>query len=89
MFAESGQQFLDDSAFWSKMWAVLATGVGLSFFTTSFASTRVETAITTVYRQQYFESLLFQKTSFFDKDDNATGQLSARVRHLIDWETCS
>lgn len=79
MFSLTGQQFLDEGAYWSKWWAVLAAGVGLSYFTTSIASTNCEHSIAAVYRQQYFESLLFQKTSYFDQEDNSTGQLSARL----------
>jgi ABC-type multidrug transport system fused ATPase/permease subunit len=61
------------------MWAILAAFVGLSYFTTTIASTNCEHSISATYRQQYFESLLFQKISYFDREDNATGQLTARV----------
>ncbi|KAK4162105.1 putative ABC multidrug transporter [Cladorrhinum sp. PSN259] len=75
----TGQELMKEVTFWSKMWAVLAVGVGLSYFITTFVSTSVEGYISAAYKQEYFESLLYQPTSFFDQDDNATGQLTARV----------
>ncbi|KAL2180292.1 P-loop containing nucleoside triphosphate hydrolase protein [Thermothelomyces heterothallicus CBS 202.75] len=73
------QSLMDGATFWSKMWAVLAGGVGASYFLTSLVSTNLEGYIAAVYRQEYFESILFQPTAYFDKDDNATGQLTARL----------
>ena len=70
---------MDGATFWSKMWAVLAAGVGFSYFLTAFVSTSLEGHIASAYRQEYFESILFQPTSYFDQDDNATGQLAARL----------
>jgi ABC-type multidrug transport system fused ATPase/permease subunit len=70
---------MEQATFWSKMWAVLAAGVGASYFLTAFVATNLEGYIAAAYRQEYFESILFQPTSYFDKDDNATGQLTARL----------
>ncbi|KAL1841122.1 hypothetical protein VTJ49DRAFT_7400 [Mycothermus thermophilus] len=69
----------DRTTFWAKMWVVLAAGVGMSYFLTAFVSTYLEGYITAEYRKEYFESILFQPTSYFDKDGNATGQLTARL----------
>ncbi|KAK4226957.1 P-loop containing nucleoside triphosphate hydrolase protein [Podospora fimiseda] len=77
--AQSMEQLVRDVTFWSKMWAVLAVGVGVSYFLTTFVTTNVEGYIAAAYKQDYFESLLFQPTAFFDQDDNSTGQLTARV----------
>ncbi|KAJ4297091.1 hypothetical protein N0V88_004008 [Collariella sp. IMI 366227] len=80
VFQEQSKEVLMDRAtFWSKMWAVLAVAVGLSYFTTGLISTSLEAYISAAYRQEYFESILFQPTSYFDRDDNATGQLTARL----------
>ncbi|KAL2154906.1 hypothetical protein VTH82DRAFT_3582 [Thermothelomyces myriococcoides] len=76
---EDNETLLGPATFWSKMWAVLAGGVGASYFLTTLVSTNLEGYIAAVYRQEYFESILFQPTAYFDKDDNATGQLTARV----------
>ncbi|RYP16727.1 hypothetical protein DL765_004963 [Monosporascus sp. GIB2] len=79
VFQETGQQLLDDSAYWSKMWAVLAACIGVSYFIMVAVSTNVEHFIAAVYRQEYFESILLQKTAYFDQEDNATGQLTSRL----------
>jgi ATP-binding cassette subfamily B (MDR/TAP) protein 1 len=79
VFADTGSALVDGVTFWSKMWAVLATGIGLSYFLTTYAATSAESRIAAAYRQEYFESILFQKTAYFDLDDNATGQLTARL----------
>lgn len=76
---ESDEALMDGATFWSKMWAVLAAGVGASYFITAFVATNLEAYISAVYRQEYFESILFQPTSYFDKDENSTGQLTARL----------
>ncbi|KAK3310165.1 P-loop containing nucleoside triphosphate hydrolase protein [Chaetomium strumarium] len=70
---------LDGAVFWAKMWTALAAGIGASYCLTAFVATNLEAHIAATYRQEYFESLLFQPTSYFDKDDNATGQLTARL----------
>ncbi|RYO96779.1 hypothetical protein DL764_007403 [Monosporascus ibericus] len=79
VFQETGQQLLDDSVFWSKMWAVLGACIGVSYFTMTAVLTNVEHFIAAVYRQEYFESILLQKTAYFDQEDNATGQLTSRL----------
>ncbi|KAL2129701.1 hypothetical protein VTI74DRAFT_7418 [Chaetomium olivicolor] len=76
---QSPDVLMDRATFWSKMWAVLAAAVGVSYFVTGYVSTSVEAYVAAAYRQEYFDSLLFQPTSYFDKDDNSTGQLTARL----------
>ena len=76
---QTPEALMDGAIFWSKMWAILAACVGFSYFLTAFVSTNLEGYIASAYRQEYFESILFQPTSYFDKDDNATGQLAARL----------
>ncbi|KAL2199172.1 P-loop containing nucleoside triphosphate hydrolase protein [Corynascus similis CBS 632.67] len=76
---QSPQALMDGATFWSKMWTALAAGVGVSYFLTGFVSNNLEGYIAAAYRQEYFESILFQPTAYFDKDDNATGQLTARL----------
>ncbi|KAK1752390.1 putative ABC multidrug transporter [Echria macrotheca] len=73
------ERFIDDGTFWSKMWAIFAACIGFSYFTTTFASTSAESRVAAAYRQEYFESILFQKTAYFDLEDNATGQLTSRL----------
>lgn len=95
VFSETGQKLLDDSSFWSKWWAVLAVGIGVCYFILMVAATNVEHFIAAAYRQEYFESILLQKISFFDHEDHAAGQLSARLssdpnslKELLGINTC-
>ncbi|KAK5663365.1 hypothetical protein OQA88_3793 [Cercophora sp. LCS_1] len=78
-FTQSMEDLVSGATFWAKMWAILAAAVGASYFTTTFASASAEAGINAAYKQEYFESLLYQKTAFFDLDDNSTGQLSSRL----------
>ena len=72
-------EFEQQSAFWSLMWTILAIVTGFAYFVLGFVSTHVAHYISSKYRQQYFEGLLYQKTSFFDQEENSTGTLTARV----------
>ncbi|KAL2263245.1 hypothetical protein VTK26DRAFT_7664 [Humicola hyalothermophila] len=69
----------DDATFWARMWAIFAGGIGASYAVTSFMSTYLEGCLSSAFKHEYYESLLFQPTSYFDKDDNSTGQLTARL----------
>jgi ABC-type multidrug transport system fused ATPase/permease subunit len=35
--------------------------------------------VSAAYRKEYFQSILFQKLSFFDHDENTQGTLTSRV----------
>jgi len=76
---QDDDKLMDEITFWCKMWAVLAAGVGTSYGLTSFVCTHLESHIVAVYKKEYFESILFQPTAYFDKDDNAIGQLTSRL----------
>ncbi|RYO73785.1 hypothetical protein DL766_008533 [Monosporascus sp. MC13-8B] len=71
--------FAETANFWSLMWFVLAIAVGVAYFGLGFVSTHLAHYISSKYRQQYFEALLYQETSFFDEEENSTGTLTARV----------
>lgn len=79
VFAKPLNELVEGATFWAKMWAILAAAVGTSYFMTTFASTNAEARVNAAYKQEYFESILYQKTAFFDLDDNSTGQLSSRL----------
>lgn len=72
-------QFTNEANFWSLMWFVLAISIGISYFICGFVATHLAHYISSTYRKQYFEGLLYQKTPFFDEEDNSTGTLTARV----------
>ncbi|KAK3337195.1 P-loop containing nucleoside triphosphate hydrolase protein [Cercophora scortea] len=79
VFKLTGDALMNDATFWAKIWAIFAAGIGISYFITGAISISTEHHISSAYRQEYFESILFQKTAYFDKEDNATGQLTARL----------
>ncbi|GKT49827.1 ABC transporter BEA3 [Colletotrichum spaethianum] len=68
-----------DGRFWSLMWVVLAVGVGLGYFFQGVIAVHMQHNISAIYKKEYFESILFQKTAFFDDDENSHGTLVARV----------
>ncbi|KAM0338854.1 hypothetical protein ACHAPU_011170 [Fusarium lateritium] len=75
----STESSLSDSNFWSLMFVVLAIGVGVSYFTVVFVATRMSATIRAKYQQQYFDAVMFQKTSFFDHEDHSHGTMTSRL----------
>ncbi|KAM0434503.1 hypothetical protein ACHAPT_003599 [Fusarium lateritium] len=65
--------------FWSLMWVVLACGVGVSYFVVIYIATHMATIIRAKYQQQYFDAVMFQKTSFFDHEDHSHGTMTSRI----------
>ncbi|KAI0023034.1 P-loop containing nucleoside triphosphate hydrolase protein [Xylariomycetidae sp. FL0641] len=78
-FVNDPTKFSNRANFWSLMWFMLALGAFAAYFSAGFASSYLSHYISGGYRQQYFEGILAQKTSFFDEEDNSTGTLTARV----------
>ncbi|KAI8635390.1 P-loop containing nucleoside triphosphate hydrolase protein [Xylariaceae sp. FL1651] len=72
-------KFTSEANFWSLIWVVLGIGAGLAYFTLGLVATRLAYHVSSTYRQQYFEGILYQKTTFFDEEENSTGTLTARV----------
>ncbi|KAI1846849.1 hypothetical protein JX266_007070 [Neoarthrinium moseri] len=72
-------EFASESRFWSLMWFILAIGTGTAYFGVGFFAMHLAHYISTFYRKEYFKGLLYQKTAFFDAEDNSTGTLTARV----------
>ncbi|WDK15004.1 ABC transporter [Colletotrichum graminicola] len=68
-----------EGQFWSLMWVALAVGVGFGYFFQGAIAVHVQHKISAVYKKEYFESILHQKTAFFDDDENSLGTLVARV----------
>ncbi|KAK1997115.1 P-loop containing nucleoside triphosphate hydrolase protein [Colletotrichum falcatum] len=65
--------------FWSLMWVVLAVGVGVGYFFQGAIAVHMQHNISAIYKKEYFESILYQKTAFFDDEENSHGTLVARV----------
>lgn len=74
-----GSKLQKETEFWALMWTVLAIGVGISYFGGFFFSTHMATVIRAKYQQEYFESILYQETSFFDAEDHSQGTMTSRI----------
>jgi ABC-type multidrug transport system fused ATPase/permease subunit len=77
------------------MWTALAAGTGLSYFFMAFVAMSLTMVSYSIlhsliclhifqiviahYSLQYFNCLLFQKTSFFDDENNSVGTLTSRL----------
>ena len=68
-----------ESEFWAIMWIVLAASVGFGYLGTFYFSTRTASVIRAKYQEQYFSSIIYQKTSFFDDEDHSQGTMTARA----------
>ncbi|CAK7205662.1 hypothetical protein SEUCBS139899_008441 [Sporothrix eucalyptigena] len=72
-------QVIHDGNFYALMFFVMAIGTGLAYFLLGFVSTYVEHFICAAYRDQYFVSIVQQRISFFDEEQNASGTLTNHV----------
>jgi ABC-type multidrug transport system fused ATPase/permease subunit len=68
-----------NASFISMMWFVLAIGTGLAYFFVAYLSSHLAYYISSTYRKQYFENLLYQAMAFFDAEGHSPGTLTARV----------
>ncbi|KAH7188883.1 P-loop containing nucleoside triphosphate hydrolase protein [Fusarium flagelliforme] len=68
-----------ESNFWALMFVVLAVGIGVSYFVVIFVATRMSATVRAKYQQQYFDAVMFQKTSFFDHEDHSHGTMTSRL----------
>ncbi|KAL2213572.1 P-loop containing nucleoside triphosphate hydrolase protein [Sarocladium strictum] len=73
------RKLLDEGEFWGLMYMVLAIGIGISYFGTFFFSNRLAAAVRAKYQKQYFDAILYQKTSFFDDEDHSQGTMTSRA----------
>jgi len=78
-YANDPPKMSDESNFYGIMWTVLAVGIGVAYFVMGATSTHTSHHVSAAYRKSYFEDILFQKTPFFDQDENSQGSLTARV----------
>ncbi|KAI1111343.1 P-loop containing nucleoside triphosphate hydrolase protein [Nemania sp. NC0429] len=72
-------KFTSSANFWSLIWVILGIGIGISYFVLTYTATHLAFHVSSTYRQQYFEGIMYQKTAFFDDEKNSTGTLTARV----------
>ncbi|KAH8175926.1 ABC transporter transmembrane region domain-containing protein [Sarocladium implicatum] len=69
----------DEGHFWGLMFMVLAISTGISYFSCFFFSNRLAAAVRAKYQAQYFDAILYQKTSFFDDEDHSHGTMTSRA----------
>jgi ATP-binding cassette subfamily B (MDR/TAP) protein 1 len=79
LFLLSRYDVSDEASFWGLMWLALAGGVGLSYFTLGWFSLRAQNLISATYKGYYLKDMLYQRLSFFDKEENSHGSLASRV----------
>ncbi|WYZ45774.1 hypothetical protein EsH8_VIII_001090 [Colletotrichum jinshuiense] len=73
------QQMRHEASFGATMWVVLAICVGLSYAFECYIATYLQHHMSAIYQQQYFTACLYQKTSFYDNEENSQGTLTFRV----------
>ncbi|KAH7329267.1 P-loop containing nucleoside triphosphate hydrolase protein [Stachybotrys elegans] len=78
-YSEFPGRLRDESEFYGLMWFVLAVGVGLAYFLSFSSATAMSSVVKAKYQQEYFESILYQKTSFFDDEDHSHGTMTSRA----------
>jgi ATP-binding cassette subfamily B (MDR/TAP) protein 1 len=61
------------------MFFVLALSVAAGYFVLGWSASAVSVHVSTTYRQQYFESIIHKPISFYDKEENSAGTLTARL----------
>lgn len=61
------------------MYMILSIGVGIGDFGCYFATTRLASIVHAKYQKEYFDTILHQKTSFFDAEDHSHGTMTSRA----------
>lgn len=69
----------EESNFWGLMWFVLASGIGLAYFSKGWLSLHIQNLISATYKKYYLKDMLYQRLRFFDEDGNSHGSLSSRA----------
>ncbi|TQV89939.1 lipid A export ATP-binding/permease protein msbA [Cordyceps javanica] len=79
-FQNEQSLLMHEVSFLSCMWTVFAASAAVAYFLTFVSSGRVAAFIRAKYQVEYFESLIRQRTAYYDEDEHAQGTLVARVR---------
>ncbi|KAK7432704.1 ABC transporter bea3 [Neonectria magnoliae] len=78
-FQYRGEKMREEGEFWSLMWLVLAIGIAIAYFCVVHIATQMSTIVRAKYQQQYFDNVMFQKTSYFDDEDHSHGTMTSRI----------
>ncbi|MCJ1437783.1 hypothetical protein MMC27_007170 [Xylographa pallens] len=79
VFQYTGAQLVSAGNFWSLMFFVLALCDGVFLGLIGFCTNSLSVYVSTVYRQEYFESILNKPVSWFDAEDRSSGTLTSRL----------
>lgn len=79
VFLLQGDNLKSESQFWGLMWFALAGGVALGYVSEGWIGLRMQYYVSSVYKSQYLNDMLYQKLAFFDSEENSHGSLSSRV----------
>ncbi|EMR84457.1 putative abc transporter protein [Botrytis cinerea BcDW1] len=79
VFSLTGPKLKAATEHYALMFFILGLGAGLAWFLMSYSSTIISGHITSIYRQEYFESILHKPIAFFDAEENSSGELTGRV----------
>jgi ATP-binding cassette, subfamily B (MDR/TAP), member 1 len=73
------QTIKEKTNFWSAMFLCLAMGVGLATFVQLYSFTVMGERLTTRLRDMTFTNVLRQDIAWFDREENSTGAITARL----------
>ncbi|KAK2831910.1 hypothetical protein FQN49_007047 [Arthroderma sp. PD_2] len=79
VFQLTGSKLVERTNFWALMFFVLALAVAFFYFILGWMSMSISTYVSTIYRQEYFDSMVRKPIVFFDKDENSAGSLTSRI----------
>ncbi|CAD6441632.1 6175a0f8-118b-4c5d-b66e-b6f1a58887c9 [Sclerotinia trifoliorum] len=79
VFSLTGSKLKAATEHSSLMFFILGLGAGVAWFVMGYSSTIISGHITSIYRQEYFESILQKPIAFFDAEENSSGELTGRV----------
>ena len=79
IFQYQGEKLASESRFWGGMFGVFAGGAGIGYFGSFLFATRVATYVRAKYQQEYFESIIHQKASFFDAEEHSHGTITSQT----------
>ncbi len=78
-FQFTGQKLIDAGNLWALMFFILAIAMFVAYFALGTASTFFSTYIAASYRREYFTNILGKSISFYDQEDNASGNLMSKL----------
>ena len=79
VLSEPTDQMVDDAVFWSCMFLVLGGTIGIGFALEMLFLSISGENLTERLRYTVFESILEQDIEYFDRPDNSTGALTAKL----------